>query len=194
MNLPAPRWTEEQTPFIPYVPDDRMPANLKPVLDPYMKRMGFLPNALRLYAHRPEIAETLFRLNSNIMRDPSQTLPQLLKRKLSALASKTNGCAYCTAHCCNMLMRDKDGGPEGWGISQADLLQVLDDDYQSADAMERACFDFVLLQNLKAHLSPAQIVELACLVGFWKFYNAVHDSLHIPVEEHLLNDTRYVDV
>jgi alkylhydroperoxidase family enzyme len=207
MNLPAPRWTEEQEPFIPYVPDDRMPANLKPVLDPYMKRMGFLPNALKLYAHRPEIAETLFRLNSNIMRDPSQTLPQLLKRKLSALASKTNGCSYCTAHCCNMLMRDKDGGSEGWGLSQNDLLQVLTDDYQPADPMECACFDFVraassdpsnvpdaMLQRLKEHLSPPQIVELACVVGFWKFYNAVHDSLHIPVEEHLLSDTRYVDV
>ena len=82
MNLPEPRWTEVKEPFIPYVPDDKMPANLKGVLDPYLKRMGFLPNALKLYAHRPEIAETLFRLNSNIMRDPSQTLPQLLKRKL----------------------------------------------------------------------------------------------------------------
>jgi len=177
------------------------------VLDPYMKRMGFLPNALKLYAHRPEIAETLFRLNSNIMRDPSQTLPQLLKRKLSALASKTNGCAYCTAHCCNMLMREQGAGAEGWGISQADLLQMLDEDYEPADEMERACFDFVraastdpsnvpeaLLQRLKRHLSPAQIVELACVVGFWKFYNTVHDALHIPVEEHLLNDTRYVDV
>ena len=44
-----------------------------------MKRMGFLPNALKLYAHRPEIAETLFRLNSDIMRDPSSTLDQFLK-------------------------------------------------------------------------------------------------------------------
>jgi alkylhydroperoxidase family enzyme len=50
-----------------------------------------------------------------------------------------------------------------------------------------------ILQNLKKHLSPPQIIELACVVGFWKFYNTVHDSLHIPVEEHLLNDTRYVD-
>ena len=73
--------------------------------------------------------------------------------------------------------------------------------------MEAACFEYVraassdpsnvpmeVLQRLKKHLTPPQIVELACLVGFWKFYNTVHDSLHIPVEEHLLNDTRYVDV
>ena len=51
-----------------------------------------------------------------------------------------------------------------------------------------------ILQRLKKNLTPAQIVELACVVGFWKFYNAVHDSLHIPVESQLLQDTGYVDL
>jgi alkylhydroperoxidase family enzyme len=205
-DLPAPRFSKAEEPFIPYVPDDKVIERLRAVVEPYMKRMGFLPNALKLYAYRPEIAETLFRLNSNIMRDPSSTLDQFLKRKLSALASKTNGCAYCTAHCCNMLMRPQ-AGAEGWGLSQDDLLKILDGDYRPENPMEAACFEYVrlastdpsnvplqVLENLKKHLSPAQIVELACVVGFWKFYNTVHDSLHIPVEEHLPKDTRYVDV
>ena len=206
MNMPEPRFTKVEEPFIPYVPDEKVVERLRAVVEPYMKRMGFLPNALKLYAYRPEIAETLFRLNSNIMRDPSSTLDQLLKRKLSALASKTNGCAYCTAHCCNMLMRPQ-AGAEGWGLSQDELLKILDDGYRPENPMEAACFEYVrvastdpsnvpmkVLHELKKHLSPPQIVELACVVGFWKFYNAVHDSLHIPVEEQLLNDTRYVDV
>ncbi len=171
-DIPEPRVKQTSEPFIPYVPDEQVVERLRSVVEPYMKRMGFLPNALKLYAYRPEIAETLFRLNSNVMRDPSSTLDQLLKRKLAAVACKTNGCAYCTAHSCSMLMRDK-GSAEGWGLSQNDLLQILD--------------------NLKKHLTPPQIIELACVVGFWKFYNTVHDSLHIPVEEHLLEDTRYVD-
>ena len=204
-DVPEPRVKETHQPFIPYVPDEKVVERLRAVVEPYMKRMGFLPNALKLYAYRPEIAETLFRLNSNVMRDPSSTLDQFLKRKLAAVACKTNGCAYCTAHSCNMLMRDK-GSSEGWSLSQNELLDILDDDYQPANPMERACFDYVraasadpgnvpdaLLENLKKHLTPPQIIELACVVGFWKFYNAVHDSLHIPVEEHLLNDTRYVD-
>jgi alkylhydroperoxidase family enzyme len=104
-----------------------------------------------------------------------------------------------------MLMRPK-GGAEGWGLTQDDLMKILDDDYRPENEMERACFDYVraasaapdavpesILQNLKKHLTPPQIIELACVVGFWKFYNTVHDSLHIPVEEHLLEDTRYVD-
>ncbi|MGQ0650859.1 MAG: carboxymuconolactone decarboxylase family protein [Betaproteobacteria bacterium] len=204
-DIPEPRVKQENEPFIPYVPDAQVVERLRPVVEPYMKRMGFLPNALKLYAHRPEIAETLFRLNSNVMRDPSSTLDQFLKRKLGALASKTNGCAYCTAHSCNMLMRPK-GGSEGWGLSQDEMLEILDDGYRPENPMEAACFDYVraastnpsqvpeaILQNLKNHLTPPQIVELACVVGFWKLYNTVHDSLHVPVEEHLLDDTRYVD-
>jgi alkylhydroperoxidase family enzyme len=204
-DIPAPRFTKPEEPFIPYLPDAKVVERLGSVVQPYMKRMGFLPNALKLYAYRPEIAETLFRLNSNIMRDPSSTLDQLLKRKLAAVACKTNGCAYCTAHSCNMLMRHK-GDSEGWGMTQDQLLEILDDGYKGANAMEAACFEYVraasaapdavpdsILQNLKKHLTPPQIVEIACVVGFWKFYNTVHDSLHIPVEEHLLEDTRYVD-
>jgi len=204
-DMPEPRIKDVTQPFIPYVPDQQVIERLRATVEPYVKRMGFLPNALKLYAYRPEIAETLFRLNSNVMRDPSSTLDQLLKRKLAAVACKTNGCAYCTAHSCNMLMRPKEGA-EGWGLSQDELLKILDDDYRPDNEMERACFDYVraassapdavpeqILQGLKKHLTPPQIIELACVVGFWKFYNTVHDSLHIPVEEHLLNDTRYVD-
>src|SRR5271168_5595363 len=101
--MPANRITVEAEPMIPYVPKDKMPGQLMGVLEPYEKRMGFVPNALKLYAHRPEIAETLWRLNSNVMRDPSSTLDQFLKRKLAAIACATNGCAYCTAHSCSML-------------------------------------------------------------------------------------------
>jgi hypothetical protein len=59
----------EAQPFIPYVREENFASRLRPVVEPYRKRMGFLPNALKLYAHRPEIAETLWRLNDNIMHD-----------------------------------------------------------------------------------------------------------------------------
>jgi alkylhydroperoxidase family enzyme len=206
MSAPPPRLTVEPEPFIPYVPDEQVVKQLGATVAPYMKRMGFLPNALKLYAHRPEIADTLFRLNSNIMRDPSSTLDQLLKRKLSAVASRTNGCTYCTAHCCSMLIKSSSLGPEGWGLSEQEVHDLLTGDYQPKDELERACIDFVvaasteassvpeeILERLKQHLTAPQIVELACVVGFWKFYNTVHDSLHIPLESSLLADSGWVD-
>src|SRR6201984_3800534 len=92
---PKPKVLFEADPFIPYLREENFDPRLAPVVEPYKKRMGFLPNALKLYAHRPEIAETLWKLNSNIMRDPSSTLDQLLKRKLAAVAGAPTGCASC---------------------------------------------------------------------------------------------------
>ena len=204
---PPPRIAIEAEPFIPYVPESQFDARLKPVVEPYKKRMGFLPNALKLYAHRPDIAEVLWSLNSKVMRDPSSTLDQLLKRKLAAVACATNGCAYCTAHSCAMLKKPRSADFEGWGISEEELQSIVAGTFQPKDEMERVCFDYVraasedptsvpveLLQRMKQHLTPPQIVEVACVVGFWKFYNTVHDSLQIPVESQLLQDTGYVDL
>src|SRR5216683_7511351 len=115
---PEPKVLVEGQPFIPYMREEDFAPQLKPVVEPYKKRMGFLPNALKLYAHRPEIAETLWSLNSKVMRDPSSTLDQLLKRKLAAVACATNGCSYCTAHSCAMLKKPKDSDFEGWGVSE----------------------------------------------------------------------------
>ena len=116
---------------------------LKPVLEPYKKRMGFLPNALKFYAYRPEIAETLWKLNSNVMRDPSFTLDQLLKRKLAAIACAINGCAYCTAHSCSMLKKPRGDDFEGWGVSEDELQGLITGQAEPKDEFERACFDYV---------------------------------------------------
>ncbi len=195
----------EDQPFIPYVED--VPESLEPIVGPYKERMGFLPNALKFYMHRPEIAETLFALNSRIMRDKSSTLDQNLKRRLGAVASKINGCTYCTAHHCGILKAPQGPGAEGWGMADEDLSAMLTGEAPPEDEFERVCFDFVgaasmdpsnvpdeIRERLAEHLSPPQIVELAGVVGFWKMYNTIHDSLKIPIEAHLLENTGYVDL
>jgi len=202
-----PAGGEEKKPFIPYLEERDYPPALEPVLEPYMRRMGFLPNALKLYMHRPEIAETLWKLNSNIMRDSSSTLDQNLKRRLAAVASKINGCTYCTAHHCSMLKHPRGLATEGWGMSHEELTRLLQGNEEPKDEFERVCFDFVraasadpgnvpdeILERLKALLSPPQIIELACVAGFWKMYNTIHDALKIPIESHLLEDAAYVAV
>lgn len=207
MSAPRPTITVEAKPFIPYVAEKDYPERLRPMLEPYITRMGFLPNALKLYMHRPEIAETLWKLNSLIMRDTSSTLDQFLKRKLAAVASAINGCAYCTAHCCSMLKKPVGVDAEGWALSDEELQGILAGALPPKDELERVCYDYVraasedpssvpreILDRLAKHLTPPQIVELACLVGFWKFYNTVHDSLHVPIETQVLSDTGYVNL
>ncbi|MGH7962149.1 MAG: carboxymuconolactone decarboxylase family protein [Candidatus Binatia bacterium] len=203
--LPPPTITVEAEPLIPYIEPQDYPRQLRPVLDPYIARMGFLPNALKIYMHRPEIAETLWKLNNNVMRDPSSTLDQFLKRRLGAVASKINGCTYCTSHHCAILKNDPDSGSEGWGLSDEDLTNLLTEDLEPRDEFERVCFDFVraasedpknvpaeIYQRLVKLLTPPQIVELACVVGFWKLYNTVHDSLKVPLESALHSVSGYV--
>ena len=56
---PKPKVLFEAEPFIPYMREQDFDPRLASVTEPYKKRMGFLPNALKLYAYRPEIAETL---------------------------------------------------------------------------------------------------------------------------------------
>lgn len=206
---PKPSVTIEAEPFIPYLPEEQFAPQLKVITEPYKKRMGFLPNALKLHAYRPEIAEVVWTLNDRVMRHPSSTLPQALKRRLAAVICATNGCSYCTAHSCSMLKRPSSGDPlknEGWGIEEAELQDLIAGK-SALPPMEKACFDYAraasadptavpreLLDELKKHLSPPQIMELAYVVCFWKFYNTLHDSLHIPVESVLLGDTGYVNM
>lgn len=195
----------EKEPFIPYVEEMDYPENLKPILEPYSKRMGFIPNALKLYMHRPEIAETLWKLNSNIMRDASSTLDQGLKRRLSAICSSANGCTYCAAHCCDMLKKPAGQSSEGWGMTRDEVMDLVRGEFEPRDEVERVCFDFAraasvnpaavpdeVFERLKLHLTPPQIVELSCVVGFWKMYNTIHDALRIPIEAHLEHDTDFV--
>jgi alkylhydroperoxidase family enzyme len=87
------------------------------------------------------------------------------------------------------------------------LQDIISGTAVPVDEIERVAFAYVraatedptnvpqsVLDELAAHLTPPQVVELSCVVGFWKFYNTVHDSLHIPIESHLLGDTGYINL
>ncbi|MGH7906505.1 MAG: carboxymuconolactone decarboxylase family protein, partial [Candidatus Binataceae bacterium] len=112
-------------------------------------------------------------------------------------------------HICYMINKQPtiESGEEGWGLSEDELQGIVSGATPPKDEFERVCFDYIratsadptavpeeILNRLRQHLTPPQIVELACVAGFWKFYNTVHDSLHIPVESFLLADTGYVDL
>jgi alkylhydroperoxidase family enzyme len=204
---PKPKVLFEAEPFIPYRREAEFDPRLKPLVEDCRRQVGFLPNAYKLYAYRPEIAETLWQLDSNIMGDTSSTLDRFLKRKLAAVACAANGCAYSTAHSCSMLKKPVVEGVEGWGMSEEELQDVIVGDHVPASEMERVCFDYVraasqdppavtdeIRERMKLHLAAPQIVELACVVGFWKLCSTVHQSLHVPVESPLLGDTGYVDL
>ena len=84
--------------FIPYPKIgknlEHVPIHVRPDVFYYQARMGFLPNAIKLYLQTPWIGEHLFRLNNGIMRDERNSLSEHLKCRLALVASKINGCTY----------------------------------------------------------------------------------------------------
>ena len=198
--------SHEAEPIISYADPDGLPPPLKSAIDAYVERMGFLPNALKLYMHRPEILACLVKLNNTVMRDETSHLDAGLKRRLSVICSALNHSAYCVAHNANTMKSATGGDGEGWGYSQDEVLTLLDPTYEPDDPVEAACVDYAraatadpsdvpqaLLQRLADLLTPAQVVELACVVGFWKMYNTIHESLYIPLEDALLGGSELSD-
>lgn len=192
---------DEAEPPIPYADRTGLEGDLAAAVDAYEKRMGFLPNALRLYMHRPELLECLIRLNDTVMRDPSGHLDRELKRRIAAFCSSLNRSAYCVAHNSNTLASGGGGESEGWDYAADDIAALLDPDYRPDDPVESTCFAYAraatldpadvprdVLERLTRLLTPPQIVELACVVGFWKMYNGIHESLGVPIEAALLDD------
>ena len=196
----------EEAPFIPYADREALPENLKAPLDAYEARMGFMPNALKLYMHRPELLACLIQLNNTVMRDASSHLDAGLKRRISAICSYLNRSAYCVAHNTNTLMTDAEGEGEGWDFKPEDIAKLLDPAYTPDDPAEKVAIEYAraatvdhanvpreLLDRLADVMTPPQVVELACVVGFWKMYNSVHEALHIPVEEALQGNVAFLD-
>ena len=196
----------EEAPFIPYADRDALPESLKAPLAAYEARMGFMPNALKLYMHRPELLACLVQLNNAAMRDGSSHLDAGLKRRISAICSFLNKSAYCVAHNTNTLMTEAEGEGEGWNFSAEDVGKLLDPAYAPDDPAEKAAIEYAkaasidhssvpqaVRDNLAKHMTPPQIVELAVVVGFWAMYNSIHEALDIPIEEALQGNAAFLD-
>jgi len=190
---------EEEEPFVPYADPADVPSDLNRLLDAYGERMGFLPNALRFYAHRPHILKQIIRTNNAIMRHPQNVLSEEFKYRMSMIISRDHGCRYCCAHHA-MTLRTK------FDYSDQDITDILTLS-NPRDERERIAWEFVhagargpeyLDDEHRAELarvfSPGEVVEIACTLGFWAFYNRVHACTAMPIEEHLLGDSGWVDV
>jgi uncharacterized peroxidase-related enzyme len=193
----------EATAFIPY-PDlgdqfEHVPLTVRPDVFYYQARMGFLPNTIKLYLHTPWIAEHLFRLNNAIMRDERNQLDEHLKYRLSIIASRDNGCEYCTAHHVNTLK-------QRWGYNDDEVQSVLRH-RTVTDEREKTAIEFVSQasldpttvsdeqrQRLTQQFTPAEVMEIVQVVGFWKMYNTMHSAMAAPLEDPVLAYSDWVQI
>ena len=190
--------SEEAEPFFPYADPDDAPVDLQRMLGSYSERMGFLPNALRLYLHRPHILKQVIRLNNTIMRHEGNLVSEEFKYRMSFIVSRNHGCRYCCAHHAATLKKK-------FGFTDDDLEQILrlrdpvDEReavaWEFADAASRGPENVTeeMRTRLAEVFSPEEVIEIAATLGFWAFYNRIHSSLNVPIEEHLLPEAGWVD-
>lgn len=203
MTYPAPTFVDEAEPAVPFVDERGLDDEARAVLRQTQAMLGVVPNAARTYLHRPDIATMIHQFYHTIMLSDRSTLDASLKNKLGVICSSTNGCVYCTSHQCSVAQSTRG---ETWGLSNDELLALISGHDEGRDDIERICFEFArtasrdpgdvgadLLKRMNAILSPAQIVELGCVVAMWKFFNTMHDSLHIPSEGALSRYSGFID-
>ena len=189
--------------FIPY-PEiggqlEHIPINVRPEVYYYISRMGFLPNAIKLYVHNPWSLEHLIRLNNAVMRSEQGSLSEEFKYRLALIASRDNECTYCTAHHAKTLKRR-------WQYTEGDLASVLSLD-EPADEREAAAFEFVhqasidpagvtdeVRKRLAEHFTPGEVMEIVLVMGFWKMYNTMHTAMGVPLEDPVVQESGWVKV
>ncbi|MCA1814577.1 MAG: carboxymuconolactone decarboxylase family protein, partial [Halobacteriales archaeon] len=80
------------------LPDERTaPEPMRPLLAATAKRWGFVPNIVRAFALRPELAQAEDVWSQALMYHGA--LPRPLKEAIATTVSTVNDCAYCaTSH------------------------------------------------------------------------------------------------
>lgn len=183
-------------PAIPFVDVDALDAETRALYEKIGASIGFVPNSMKTYLHRPRVAAALLGLSSAIYGVDDDSLPMAVQSKLGLICSSINGCAYCSSHQCSALQNPAAHGAAVQGLSDEEVSAVVSGEDEGSDDVERACFAYAraasldansvsdeTLSELKSLLTPGQIVQLSAIVGMWKLFNTIHDSLHLPIEE-----------
>lgn len=153
----------------------------------FERTLGFVPNSLLTMARRPALTRGLIALSKGVY-DPSGEVDLGLKRLIGHVASMAAGCMYCRAHTATSAMRH--------GV-EADKLAAIHE-YRTSPLFseaERVALDFALaaasqpndvtdaqMDQLRAHWSEGQIVEMLGVIGLFGFFNRWNDSLATALE------------
>ena len=153
----------------------------------FERTLGFVPNSLLTMARRPALTRGLIALSKGVY-DPSGEVDLGLKRLIGHVASMAAGCMYCRAHTATSAMRH--------GV-EADKLAAIHE-YRASPLFseaERVALDFALaaasqpndvtdalMDQLRAHWSEGQIVEMLGVIGLFGFFNRWNDSLATALE------------
>ena len=167
--------------WIPLVDEADLPASISRLTG----FMGMVPTSMRAYGHLPAVMDGVIGLEMALL--PEGCVDVLIKARVGYVVSRLNGCRYCAAHVGGRLRNN--------GVGEEELAYLIGDLPETGDAATDAAVAFARLATVGAatqdsvtalarHFRPEQIVEIACVVGFYCFLNRVHSALGLEIEDH----------
>jgi uncharacterized peroxidase-related enzyme len=164
------------------------PEPVRRIYEAVEKNLGRVPNTFKMLAHRPEILRTFLPLYNAVWAEGA--LPQKIKALAAVRTSLLNGCNYWT--------RAYSAQAARFGVSQAqiDALKTPGGrrDASVFSPLEQAVLRFTDhltsypgnidgadLEQLQAHFSEEQIVELVVTIATTNWTNRINDGLQTPI-------------
>lgn len=170
---------------------DEVPEDCRPIYRRFATEYGPFLNQVKVFAHRPP---ALRHLMAMLLELSDETV--LSKRYLEialVVVSQLTECPYCVAHHAPRLQEQ--------GVSVEAVEQILEPEVPGFDAVDHLVRDYAvkvtntpymirdaLFEDLKAHFSEEQIVELTLRTALCGFFNRFNDALQIEMEDGVMED------
>lgn len=152
-----------------------------------MKKRGFVVNAARTMARRPNILKAYTALNNAVMYEG--TVDGQLKMLITLARSLSNGCRYCQSHMTNLSSRygaSDEKIQALWEFETSDLFT------EAERAAIRLAFKAGTLPNettqadidaLLEHFDEGEVIEIVACVCLFGWLNTWNETLATQVEE-----------
>lgn len=168
-----------------------LPASTTPELkdhfDFFLGTLGFTPNSVLTMQRKPGLVRAFAGLNAAVMaKDGSVDLG--FRRLIGHVSSKAAGCLYCQAHTLlgakNFHVSDEKLAAV-WTYASSPLYSPAEkialDVALAASQVPNAVTD-AMFDELKAHWTEEQIVEIMGVVAMFGFLNRWNDTMATPLE------------
>lgn len=165
---------------------NEVPEDVRPIYDRYTREYGPFLNQIKVMAHRPPALKHLMGLLLELADEA--VLPKRYLEIAIVTVSTLNKCDYCIAH----------HGPRAvqHGLAQTAVDDILGAQPEGFDAVDLLVRDYAVqvtndfhrvrdkvFDDLKAHFTEEQVVELTLRIALCGFFNRFNDVLQIEMED-----------
>lgn len=165
---------------------DEVPADIRPVYERFASEYGPFLNQVKVFAHRPPALKHIMGLLLDFADEA--VLPKRYLEIALVVVSKLNACDYCVIHHSPRLVEQ--------GFDAETVERILDETVPGFDEVDHLVRDYAVkvtndfhrirdktFEDLRAHFTEEQIVELTLRTALCGFFNRFNDVLQIGVED-----------